>query len=110
MFWSALTSNLVLTFCGEFEKLLDIILSLMGEDFLEVQLLFSIWQVYTFPGEKRENNEIKLSAYSGYKLDFLHPLLLYYQQLSIYLFDYRHPAAAAAAAAHFSRVRLCATP
>ena len=78
MFWSALTSNLVLTFCGEFEKLLDIILSLMGEDFLEVQLLFSIWQVYTFPGEKRENNEIKLSAYSGYKLDFLHPLLLYY--------------------------------
>ena len=52
--WSALTSNLVFTFCGESEKLLDIILSLMGEDFLEVQLLFSIWQVYTFPGEKRK--------------------------------------------------------
>ena len=51
----------------------------MGEDFLEVQLLFSIWQVYTFPGEKRKKkNETKLSAYSGYKLDFLHPLPLYY--------------------------------
>ena len=78
IFWSALTSNLVLTFCGEFKKLLDIILSLIGEDFLEVQLLFSLRQVYTFPGEERENNETKLSAYSGYKLDFFHRRLLYY--------------------------------